>query len=695
MKNVTQFRNGFVNLPDAKENNNELAMSVVSELMQFGYVADESAIKNLSSASEKEIEKFHNEIIPFLKEATGVKRNHKPFWKGFPQEVMEKTESELWLEQIKHYLSEGDYEPNDWTRERPTAFERPKYTIITAGNDEKLSKIFTDLVSVNQSLTPDDLNVVKWFANNSGVILVFPEVIPFKENLCTLAGMGLDVPVKTVTDVLRVAVSMSGGDISLPKVPRSKIKTNRWSSVLSLNPRRELFKFKKFTRKERKFLLGLIEKTNCDISEAVLKDQRWLRLGEILHPGEYKTKFPKAFKMFNAIRNQKKHKVQSWYGKLNNAFAKSFEAGLKVLTERPGEFMRRLDALVRSDEGEIHQKEILTTLEKVAAKVSNKVLFEAYTHFDKRASAKTDRTIMVKGSRKRTKLPDLAPIDQSIIDAIQNSINKSLINKFSTLPTLGKVWVDEQLKNIPLPSNMRSMNSSLKPRVRGQRIPMGNQNAKVIRAYVHWYDERGHQDIDLTATFLGIGKIKHIGWNGEKNCKEGCYSGDVRHRQGACAEYIDIDIAATLKSGYKYVILDARNYNGGSFESVTDCVFGYMEREHPAASMTFVPKTITDAIRLTSESSTTIVAMIDVETQEYIFLDIDQDGIPVASANFNALLDAIKPYMEAPKFSVYNLVLMHVNARGGDLVEKHEAKALFSLNDFSESYVETLKLMGV
>lgn len=690
MKNVIQFRNNFVNLKNANANNVQLAMPVVAELLQFGFLLDKTAIDNLSNASSEDIISFHNEVIKFLKEITGSKRTHKPFWKGFPQEVMEKSECELWLHQIIHYMSEGTYEPNEWTKERPTAFEQPKYTTITAGDENKFLKIFTDLVSVNQSLTPDDLDIVRWFVR-SGVELRLPETIPFKENLCTLASMGLDVPVKTVTDVLRIAVGMSDGDISLPKVPREYIRANAWSSHKTLNPARLTFRFRKFTRSERKFILNLLEKTNCDATEAVLRDQRWIRLGEILHPGEYQNKFPKAFKMFDAIRNTK---VTSWYGKVESAFKTSFVHGLTTLAERPGEFLRKLDWLVRSNEG-TRKELVLKTLSEVVTKVSNKVLFETYTHFEGRNTVKTNRSIMVKGTRKRTVLPDLVAIDKETIARIQDIIRTGLKFKFNKLPKLGKVWVDEELKNIPLPSNMRSMNSALKPRVRGIRIPIGNQNAKVIRAFVHWFDERGNQDIDLTATFLGMGKVKRIGWNGDHNTEEGCYSGDIRHRQGACAEYIDINIAKTLRNGYKYVILDARNFNGGSLEEITDCVAGFMEREFPKAGEIFKPATLANTVRLTSPSPNTIVTMIDVETQEYIFLDIDADGIPVASHSFDDIMKAVQPYMEPPKFSVYDLIRLHVDARGGVLVDKDKLNTSFTFEEFSESYVETLKLMGV
>ncbi len=690
MKNVIQFKRGFINLTSIGNNNYQMAMSVVSELMQFGYVLDQKAIEALSSASREDIIQFHNEVIDYLKVATGSTRNFKPFWKGFPEQVMEMSEHDLWLHQIVHYLSEGSYDPSDWTRERKIAFEQPKYYTITKGDDDQYLKIFTDLVSVNQSLTPDDLEDVKFFVS-SGAELRFPDSIPFKENLCTLAGMSLDVPVKTVTDVLRIAVHMSGGDISLPKVPDAEIRINSWRRVKSANPYREAFKFKKFTRAERKRLLGLLEKTNCDVREFALKDQRWIRLGEILHPGEYSDKFPKAYGLFNKIRNEN---VKTWYGEVDAAFKESFDAGIKKLSERPGEFIRRFDYLIRSNEGGRKNK-VTSALLDVAPKTSNKVLFEVYSHFSKRENPVQNRSIMIKGARKRTQLPDLPALKSEDISNINSTIFNALKIKFSTMDSLGKVWIDEDLKKIPIPTNMRSMNSALRPVIRGQRIPIGNQNAKVVRAYVHWFDENGNRDIDLTATYIGMGKTEHVGWNGHHNSKIGVYSGDVRYRKGACAEYIDINVAEALKAGFKFVVMDARNYNGGSLAEIQDCVFGYMEREHPKANLTFKPDTLANSVRLQSSSSTTLVAVIDLESLEYIFLDIDANGIPVASANFNTIMDSIRPYTEMPKFSVYDLLHLHAESRGELVSTPEDAETTLKMDDFSQSYVEILKWMGI
>lgn len=120
-----------------------------------------------------------------------------------------------------------------------------------------------------------------------------------------------------------------------------------------------------------------------------------------------------------------------------------------------------------------------------------------------------------------------------------------------------------------------------------------------------------------------------------------------------------------------------------------------MEREFPESNMNFVPSTISDCTRLQNESSSTIMSVIDLESREYIHLDIDTQGIPVSSRNTQAMLDAIEPYCQAPSFSVYDLIMMHVENRNGKLVNKEEAEETFNYEDYSESYVETLTLMGV
>lgn len=694
-KNVIAFQKGLLVVPEFGIDNRAMAMTVQAELMQYGYMLDQEALRQLGLSDAADIKEFYQEIISYLKEITGGSRNYQPIYKGFPQQVMSMTEYELWRNQIMGYLSGGSFTAEEYPNKKGTAFEYVNYKIITAGTEEDFKKIFTTLASSGQSLTPNDLSVLKWFAKNYEE-LVLPDTIPFKENLSTIFSVLIQenkipaaLPKLTTTDILRIVVGLSGGDVSLPKVPKKKIKTFGWRSSYVDNTEREKFKFRNFKRKERRYILYLLESSNCDVREMKLKAQRWIRLGEKLHPGDYHAEFPKAFYAFQKLRNDK---VVSWYGEVDRAFNKSFSEGLNKLSERPGEFLRRLDYLLRNARGNMQQM-VLDIFSKIIENSSNKVLLEVFTHFENRRNAVTGRSIMIKGARKRTSLPDLPAFNSSLVNLIQDKIWETIKSKFKDLPELGNCWIDEKLKKIPLPTNMRSLNDSLVPIVRGERIPLFNKEAKTIRCFVHWYDKVGRIDLDLHGYLMNFntGSKVSFGYNGIHSSSLGCYSGDVRHRRGACAEYVDIDIKKTLDSGYNYFLMVVHNFNGGKLSDIKDCVVGIMSREFPEANHTWLPSTITNSMKVAGSSRLTLVAAIDLTTGDYIHLDLDFD---LFNTHPSKIKEGIIKYIEDPKLSVYDLLKWHVEARGR-LVSKENADVHFLFEDFSGSYTNTLKYLGV
>ena len=691
---------GFIVIPQDASVDNRIAVSTVqANLMQWRYMLSEDAYTKLSKADLSEIVMFHNEAISFLKEVTGGTHSNKPLFEGFPQEVMSTNDVQLLHKQLLHYWTDGKWSPRGKEFEKMPAFENVKYNILTPIDEGGFDSIFTSLVSVNTSLTPQDMQTIQWFAQR-GRKLVFPPAIPFKENLCTLAAMGLDVPVKTPTDVLRIAVHMSGGDISLPKVPKKlkAYKANKRAKVIYVkNDERKAFKFKKFKRAERRLILGLLEKTHCSPKEMVLKKERWLRLGEIIHPGEHASMFPKAAKAFDDLRNKK---VRSWYGEVDAAFAKGFDKGLEKLGERGGEFMRRLDLLIRKNQNNKPALVAIFGAFRNAGKTSsNKVLFETLSHFEERTVPTTNRSIFVKGARKRTPLPNLAPLKQEVVDEVRQVVWEMVADKFSSLPSLGACWVDEELKKIPLPTNMRSLSEGLKPVIRGQRIPLENKDTKVVRLFVHWYNDGKRTagcDIDLSAVLYKKGGTSPflIGWNGSRSGREFAYSGDVTNKPGACAEYVDLDMNLIRKEGYTHAIMDIRDYKNGAggISSYKDCVFGVMEREFPEENVTWFPQTITNCMKITSPSQGCIAGGFDLENREYFLIDADNKGA-TASSNLAAIWKAAQSCAEMPKFSVYDLVMMHVNKRGHLVTLDQNVDTYFKMEQFQNSYEKVAQLM--
>lgn len=681
---------GFVTPSDDGMDNRIAVSTVQAHLMQYGYMLDEDAFMAMAKADLSWIALFNNEAIDFLKDIMGGKKNFIPHYKNFPDDVMSLTESELLWNLIKHYWSHGTWEPSKYEFEKPIKFEKIKYTMLKYADEAVFSKIFTSLVSINTSLAPQDLEIVKWFVS-SGENLVFPDVIPFKENLMTLAAMGVQgLPIKTPTDVLRIAVHLSGGDVSLPAVPRKKVKASRWNRTMVDNPERSKFKFKKFSRTERKYLLGLLEKTHCNPAEMVLKDQRWIRLGEILHPGEYKNQFPNSFAAFQAIREGN---ARSWYSHVDKAFKKGLVAGLTKLSERPGEFARRLDLLVRKNPKDIEL--IMLAWQECIKDTSNKVLFEQYAHFESRLKQNSARSIRIKGKRKVVQLPALAPLNSDVVETIHRNIFGGLKEKFAKLSSLGNCYIDEELKKLPLPTDMRSLNFALKPKVRGTRVPLPNPDAKVIRPYLHFSKTRTNITIDLSVVFVGE-KTK-----GGTVCYYGCmrngdyayHSGDSFARTGNCAEYIDIVVDKALAAGMRYALIQIHNYNR-SPELDNNNKFGIMTREYPESNRNWLPETITDAYDIHCKNIVNC-AIIDLKTRELIVVDEDAEG--KGWFNIASTLDfkQVESYVSDPKVSVYDLLLMHVEARGRQVNLDNNVDTFFEMKDFMNSYEKVGEYMGV
>ena len=682
-------------LPELGYHAETVAYTVQAEMMQLGVMLDERALSLLSDMTEEDIIRYHDEVIGYLKYIKGD-GNYRPLYYGFPQQVMEMSEAELFWNAIRHYWSNGEWVPNAYTKAKPTAFEHPSYKVLRPCSEAEFNRIFTDILSVNQSITPMDKEVLTWFRMNrpAGWVMAYlPKEIPFKENLCfVLELFDFEVVPFTYTDILRTATYMSGGDVSLAGSTRFHLTNQQRIRIMQMLE----FKTRGNGREGQAFLDSLED----------LKKHRnkWLALFNHIHADSKRFRRPKYANALRVVELLRFHadKIHTWNSKVENPVSSS--CMFELLMQRPGELARRLNSLLSkcftpAGWSEKSAYRVLTNFRLVSDKVSNKVLFELYRYFEGRREDQKQRTVFIKGARKPVKLEPLAAMPGTLVTEVQDVILSTVRGKLHSWPKLGKVIIDEKLKNIPLPANMRSISETDTPVVRGTRMPINVDRTKVVRFYVHWKDERGTEDLDLSATLLGMGQRITVSWNGlyklgSKECLV-AHSGDVRHRKGDCAEYIDINIGALRNHGLRYVLVDVRNFNGRSLRSLNPA-FGYMEREHPEANSTWIPKTVAASWRLRSEAKACVAVMIDLETMEYIPLDIDSNSI-TATGDTEAIFTAMRMYCEPPKLSVHDLVMWHAEARGAQVVEQAEEGedvTHFRFEDFAGSYIETLKLMA-
>ena len=720
--NVVAFSRGLLVQKDSQPVQreglrNELeATTLQAELMKLGFILDQAAFTYLTKWRSEDAARYFNEILPVAKELIGARRSYRPMYVNFPREVMDTPTYQLMGNALRHYWSNGTWEPEQELAERGVAFEHAEFRPIKLVTEAEFKQIFTKLVSVNVALAPGDREFVEWFVKWYGNDLPLPKRVPFKETLCLMASFGLDVPVKTTTDVLRIARFISGGDISLPSVPKLPKQIQEKSALATIaenfvkgfgvqfrNKReskiqqREKFKFAHVRRSSRRYLLGLLEKTNLDTSEMQQRREQWIRLAEVLHPGEYRHMFPRTFAAFQALRNQPP-RIRSYLAQVEMAIdARDLELVLDLLTRRPGEFARRIDWFLRTYETSEDLERVFERFNQVSSRISSKVLLELYGHLYGRLRSKKRRVSLKRGSKMKT-LESLPPLKEQNVLRVQEIILRSLGDLFRTLPPLGKVWIDERLKSVVLPSSMRSMNKGLVTFTRGTRIPF-RADAGTVRAFVHWYDVHGSEDIDLSAGFFDedFVQIGHISYTNLKEMNLGaCHSGDIRHRKGSCAEYIDIDIEKALTQAARYVTMHVYNYNARSLESLSECKFGLMERKQPDSNEIFEPRTVSNAVNLTNQSTSVLLCAVDLLDKSYLWLDVEMDRAYAFVENtFSSTSEILSAVLDPNRLSVYDLLKLHVDARGTQVEEADEADLQFLWEEFVADYARVARFMTV
>lgn len=204
--------------------------TTAKNLQSLGFGLSTPLLERLSTLPESHVAEWYEAVLPILKKMVGRHRAFKPFYPNFPKQVMEASEAELYFNAMTHYfgfvLSDMLDDPNlvvlpNYEKEaRPILDEFHELRWIDLGSEADFDSIFTRLAASNGSLSESDKEILGWFATERNVSALIPDDIPQKETLAFLVAT-LPQPecllplVKTATDVLRVAVAMSKGDVSL------------------------------------------------------------------------------------------------------------------------------------------------------------------------------------------------------------------------------------------------------------------------------------------------------------------------------------------------------------------------------------------------------------------------------------------------------------------------------------------------
>lgn len=648
-------------------NNARYVLTMMANVQSLGFTFSEELFKELSSRWIEDLEKLYLQLVPQLRKMVGANHEYKPLYPNFPNSVLEKKDAELYFNAICHYWSNGTWLPSEKKNERLPLFEDTKLRVIDLGNQQELYNIFYNLTQSKTSLSQqdrEDLVQLRLFG------FEWTQEIPFKETSALVCRIEIEnnpsVTVKklkkwckTPTDILRVAVALSGGDVSLA----------------------EKSKFKSFRRRERRVLMDLLSMQENLEEEMLQRKGQWVRLGERLHPGEFnQTKYKRVREAFQSLRSGEK--IQTRGGKIETAIAEgNWETAVSLLIDRPGEFARRLDKLLRicSDaEG------VLNAFSSVTKYVATPVLLQVREHFLQRTEGQDYRVFFPKGSIAKcyNKKNDLPAISEEVCVKAIEVCTKALQDRFSELPRLGKVWIDTKLRNYTVPFGQRSASKALRAPGRGSRVAVGK---KCVRGFIWWTNGKSRVDLDLSAVVYNEHweYLRHVSYTALR--EEGMtHSGDVTNGGpidgDGVSEFLDVDLEAVQKSGGRYVAFQVHSFCGQKFSELPNTMFGWMEREQLGSGEIYEPKTVAMKMDLGSESVSTVPAVFDCLTGEMIWCDLSMNLEEYCSRVESCMTRGAAvcySVVEGKKPNLLELLSMHATARGELTMEKDEADVVF------------------
>lgn len=672
----------------AGEKNKQIVATMNKNIEVFGYTMSEALFDKLVHMKAKSREVVYDALVNGLKELTGADKVYNPMYPNFPESVMEKDDFELYFNAIVHYWSFGTLLPYEEKEERAPLFNTAKVKVLDAGSFDDLNDIFNNLCASKTSLSKSDVDDMIFILNSAKVTL--PDEIPFKENaacVCRLlVDTGVDTDgslcrkyVKTATDVLRLVTAMSDGDVSLA----------------------ENTKFRNLKRSERRIIMNLLAGCGNVAEDMNRYAGRWIRVGEKLHPGEFakNERYTKIVQAFGVIRND--GKIQSFGGKVDAAIASGdVTTVVSLLKKRPGEFARRIDFLLRTFDKDADRKTVIMGFASVAKDVSSTVLLQVREHFINKLNGNDDmRVFFPKGNLARSyyvKNNKTEAIPEDTIKMVIAVCENALVNIYGNREFLGKVYIDEVLKDYTVPFLLRSAGKTMTAVSRGSRIAI-DDSAKIIRPFIWWTNTKDDIiDVDLSVAVFADdwNCLEHVSYSNLKSSRFGiCHSGDITNGgpvdgEGV-AEFIDLDIDKALSAGARYAVFNVYNFSNECFSKMDHAAFGFMTRSDMKNGEIFEPSTVKQRMDLASATTTCIPVIFDLKERVFVWCDMALTadhvrtgfgGINVES-NLPSVVVTCKAMVDVKKPNLYDLFIFNAKARGIITDNPDEADIRFGLDD--------------
>ncbi len=652
----------------------------VLEMAHLGYAVP---LQSVQGATKTEL----TDVLKDTKVFKGADRNWTPFYPNFPQQVLDASDAELFINAMVHYIGIGwfgvDIRPDYPVAIREKLDVSPEHLQIleVASDDEILESKIKNLEN-KVSLSADDFaeinKAMKKYGEEKAVALVGSFNFHNKENWVSALGLMADNGVDS-DKVFRSALSTAKSPTDLLRAifmfyaPESNVH-------IDLTPKDKVVRLNPIPRSVRKAIVfEIAQRFSRHLDDFYMQRKLWKIVDRKIHPSEYNSDVVNA--VFDVVRGNVSYQTfnSRWQTALRD---KNSALLIATLSERPGVFARNLDFALRSFP-RASAKKIAIAFGEVANKVSPIVLASLYNGLSNRGMSES--VIRTKSGATTNVVNEKSEIDADVVESAKAAVLEGLRSNFKDYDALGKVFVSEELRKIPAPLQQRTVGAGrLLPR--GSTVPMDVEDT--LRFFVHWYnnddnDWSGRIDVDMDAIFLNssFGVVDYVSYTHLRN-DYATHSGDITNapRPNGAAEFVDINVQKALKSNVRYVVLNMNVYSGGKFSEV-DNYAGFMLRKDAQKGEIFDPKTVNTAFTSTVPARNAIPAVFDLQEKQMTWLDTSygQAGFGYSAySGHNEVADTVKMELDKSFLSMYDVLVAHAETRGELVDSEDEAEVVFS-----------------
>ncbi|WP_327352912.1 TerD family protein [Streptomyces sp. NBC_01304] len=586
-------------------------------LMSVGFKLSAPLLAHLSGLSEEAVVDTAVRTLRTVREMVGDHVRHNAYFIDFPANVPNTLD--FWmrcitealaddatraatLEQLSHGVvnlltlpSYGRYQHTYAEmlthHDELIAAAGDRMTVLHLGGapDEEVTALYVALAGSGTPLGEDALRDLEALAETC-VAGPQPAEIPVRENRAVINRArllaGSELLLDTVTDVLRLACALAGGDVTL------------------LEPTR----LRALPRPVRRALLAgldsVVAEAPAKLADVHAHREVWKRLGERLHPHEY-PQWPYAAEVFAVARGQQQ--ARSFDSRVEELLGTNDVTGaVDLLKSAPGKLFRSLDRLLRTALTEEERETVVSAAEQVAPKVAGRVVLSVREHLHNRAaengesdetgqsgpSGKTGKTGKT-GERRvfvnrlgrawvteDTRPPVAAPDRERLITALDAEMRRRL-------PDPGHLLIDPDALDVALPLSGKAVASGLGVLPRGSALPV---DGELLRFFVYWKQTSRDTDYDLSALMLDA-DYKTVSWLSYTQLTDvgGEHSGDITEAPDGASEFINLRLGAVRGT---FIVPQVNLFSGEGFEEVAESFFGFMLREGEQQGRPFEPRTV-------------------------------------------------------------------------------------------------------